>query len=178
MNTDLATSAGWSAFPGTRRGAAAEGCVTRLPVSVSWDTPTSRDVRRLEPVCWDTQQVRPCSSHGFPTRDGPCKRLQPAGIPRSQLHDGPWKRHRKAGAEVPRGHVANLTTLRRRRASLEARYVTVRQDVSSQNVRRNPFRAYVPAFPMERRTQVKELGGRSLRELALRGSAEEGFASE
>jgi hypothetical protein len=53
------------------------------------DTQQFRAVRRLQPVCWDTQQVRPCSSHGFPTRDGPWKRLQPAGIGRNYFRDGP-----------------------------------------------------------------------------------------
>ena len=33
------------------------------------------DAFRSVPAVWDTQQVRPCSSHAFPTRDGPCQRV-------------------------------------------------------------------------------------------------------
>ena len=100
MNSDLAQSAGWSVSPGTHRGAAARGHVTRLPVPVSWDTPGAL----------------PCElAFGF--------------LP----HDGPWKRHRKADAEPPRGLVVSLATLRSRQASLAARCVTV---VGSVNGRR------------------------------------------
>jgi len=97
----------------------------------------SRAVRQLQRVSGDTPWIRPWRlALGYPCLETvPGKRLQLAGVARSQLHDGPWRRHREAGAEVPRGHVANLTTLRRRRASLEAGGVTVPEDVSGREVR-------------------------------------------
>jgi hypothetical protein len=106
------------------------------------DTQRSRDVRWLEPVCWDTQQVRPCSSHGFPTRDGPCKRLQPAGITRSRRRDGPRGdlRHPHAARSRLKTVPTNASSWR---ASLAANCLSACQDVSSRRMPPNTDRATV-----------------------------------